>query len=67
MPAIGRPTDEVLGRDGAQEDWASKRLGDVGWVYVAIYAEPYASEAVTVTVTLVADEYRIREIEWGRP
>lgn len=37
-----------------------------GWAYVAIQGEGW-SEAVTVTVKPVGNEYLITELVWGRP
>ena len=44
----------------------SRRLSDLGWVYVAISGNCF-NEAVVVTVTTEDGEPRIRELEWGRP
>lgn len=40
---------------------------DLGWVYVSISGERFGNEAVTVIVTRVQGQPRIRSLEWGRP
>ena len=47
-------------------DWPDKRIGDVGWVYVAMSGDGF-SEAVTVVVARSRNDLGIRSIEWGRP
>lgn len=46
--------------------WPDKKDDDIGWAYVAIEGGDYA-EAVTVIVSKENGDYRIRDIEWGRP
>ena len=48
------------------DDWPTKEQGDVGWAYVAIAGDEF-SEAVAVVVCNEGDQFRIRDIEWGRP
>jgi hypothetical protein len=45
--------------------WPDKRWNDQGMTYVQIGGD--GNEAIMVTVTLEAEQLRIREIEWGRP
>ena len=47
-------------------DWPDRKENDIGWAYVAIEGSDYA-EAVTVIVSKENGDYRIRDIEWGRP
>ena len=47
-------------------DWPERKDGDIGWVYVAIEGSNFA-EAVTVIASNEDGNYKIRDIEWGRP
>jgi hypothetical protein len=48
------------------EDWPGREPSDVGWAYVSVGGDAY-SEAVTVVVTLVGGELKVRTVEFGRP
>jgi hypothetical protein len=48
------------------EDWPAKRDGDVAIVYVALDGDEFC-EAVTLTLMQVGEDFRIRDLEWGRP
>jgi hypothetical protein len=47
-------------------EWPAKETQDVGWAYVAMVGDEF-SEAVSVVVSEENNEYKIRNIEWGRP
>jgi hypothetical protein len=48
------------------EDWPNKQDGDVAIAYVALTGDGFC-EAVTVTIVQHRTDYRIRDLEWGRP
>lgn len=50
----------------SMNDWPERKDGDIGWVYVAIEGSSFA-EAVTVITSNEDGNYKIRDIEWGRP
>ena len=50
----------------SMDDWPDKKGDDIGWAYVAIEGSDF-TEAVTVIVSKENGDYRIRDIEWGRP
>jgi hypothetical protein len=64
--APGKSTIDDFDVIDTLEDWAGKRRGDVGWVYVALHGKK-VEEAVAVTVAKHGSSLAIREIEWGRP
>ncbi len=47
-------------------DWPSEEDNDIGWAYVALSGENF-SEAVAVVVCQEVNQFKIKEIEWGRP
>jgi hypothetical protein len=55
---------EVL---STMDDWPTKEIEDIGWVYVSISDGESWGEAVTVVVSEENDRSVIRDIEWGRP
>ncbi len=62
----GKSARVVFDPQFTMRNWPGKLPGDRGWVYVSIAGDDFV-EAVSVIVTEIQGEYRIREIEWGRP
>ncbi len=60
------PIQEVTVRDEILEDWPAKRAADVASIYVALTGAGF-NEAAYLTLACEGVDYRIREIEWGRP
>ncbi len=61
------PIQEVLVMsDFILEDWPAKQQGDVAIVYVSLTGDDFC-EAVTVTLAQEDGNFRIRDLEWGRP
>ena len=50
----------------SMNDWPDRKDDDIGWACVAIEGSDY-TEAVTVIVSKENGDYRVRDIEWGRP
>ena len=48
------------------EDWPDKQAGDVAIVYTSLEGDGFC-EAVTVTLVQDGSDFRIRDLEWGRP
>ena len=48
------------------EDWPAKQASDVCSIYVALTGDGF-NEAAYLTLAREGVDYRIREIEWGRP
>jgi hypothetical protein len=60
------PIQEVTVMDEILEDWPAKQASDVASIYVALTGDGF-NEAAYLTLAREGVDYRIREIEWGRP
>jgi hypothetical protein len=56
---------EVM-EDFILEDWPAKQVGDVAIVYISLDGDDFC-EGVSVTIAQQSDDFRIRDLEWGRP
>ena len=64
--APGPFTNVQVMEEFALEDWPAKRDGDVASVYISLEGDNFC-EAVSVIVSEQDGEFRIRDLEWGRP
>jgi hypothetical protein len=60
------PIQEVTVMNEILEDWPAKQASDVASIYVALTGDGF-NEAAYLTLAREGIDYRIREIEWGRP
>jgi hypothetical protein len=57
--------DRAVAVERVTPDWTGRRLGDVGWYFVAVTGED-VNDIVSLVVTLERGELRIRSLEFGR-
>ncbi len=60
------PIEQVEVMDDILEEWPAKEDLDVANVYVALTGDGFC-ETAYLTIANEGVDYRIREIEWGRP
>jgi hypothetical protein len=60
------PIQEVAVMDDILEDWPAKQGSDVASIYVALSGDGFC-EAAYLTIAREGADFRIRDIEWGRP
>jgi hypothetical protein len=64
--ANGPATRIFFDPEYSMEDWPDKQKDDVGLAYVGVEGDDFV-EAVTVVVSQIGPDLRIRDIQWGRP